>query len=259
MWTRRKLLQTFSAAVVQARPRRVDAIAHRGEHRECPENTIPAIEKAIALGCDWVEIDVRTTRDGEFVLMHNDTVEATTNGRGRVAEMTFEEIRRLDAGVRRTGFAGTRVPSLDEALAAMRGRCGVYLDAKQIGADAIVQAVRRRGMLDRCLVYGGGDLLRGLAVMGYPRLAMPEAISIDQLRRSLAEIRPKVVAFDRRDFRDEILAVARQANAGIFVDRLGADDTVEAWADAVRRGATGIQSDRPADLLSFLARSGFRA
>jgi glycerophosphoryl diester phosphodiesterase len=252
MWTRREIVWTaLSAAACGAR--RVDAIAHRGEHRECPENTLPAIEKAIALGCDWVEIDVRSTRDGKFVLMHNRTVEATTDGQGPVAERTFAEIRRLDAGARRPGYAGTRVPSLDEALEVMRGKCGVYLDAKEISAPAIVAAVERHGMLDRCVVYGSFDLLRALAAMGHARLAMPEAVSVETLRRSLAEIQPRVVAFDRHDFREDVVAAARQAGVGMFVDRLGPEDTEAHWADAIRRGATGIQSDRPAELVRFLA------
>ena len=65
--------------------------------------------------------------------------------------------------------------------------------------------------------------------------------------------KPNVIAFDRRDFRDEIIAVARQANAAIFVDRLGPDDNENSWRDAVNRGATGIQTDRPAELIAWLS------
>lgn len=257
MWTRRVLLQALTAATARA-ARRVDVIAHRGEHLECPENTIPAIEKAIAAGCDWVEIDVRTTRDGKWILMHDSTVDRTTNGKGAVAGLSFAEITRLDAGVHSTGFNGTRVPSFDEALEAMRGRCGVYLDAKQIPAEQIVRHLRSHRMMDRSVVYGGLALLRELAALGHAHLVMPEAGSAESLRSVLAEMAPKTVAFDRRDFRDEILALAIQAKVRVFVDRLGAEDNEQAWEDAVRRGATGIQSDHPAELIRFLARGGRR-
>src|SRR5437762_13585732 len=75
-------------------------IAHRGANRVAPENTLPAFEAAIALGCDYVEIDVRATRDGQLVLLHDSTVDRTTDGSGRVAEMNFAAVRALDAGSR---------------------------------------------------------------------------------------------------------------------------------------------------------------
>lgn len=226
--------------------RRVDVISHRGEHLSHPENTLPAIEAAIAIGCDWVEIDVRTTRDGRFVLMHDSTVNRTTDGKGVLAELGIDQIRLLNAGL------GARVPTLDEALAAMRGKCGVYFDAKSITAVAIIAALKRHAMLERCVVYGGFDLLKAIGAAGHPDLAMPEAVSVELLARSLAELRPKTVAFDRRDFRDDILEMAKAAGKGIFVDRLGADDNEATWLDAVNRGATGIQTDHPAELIRLL-------
>ena len=252
MRRRELLFMTLTGGVAARGAGRVDVIAHRGEHLECPENTMPAIEKAIALGVDWVEIDVRTTKDAHFVLMHDGSVERMTNGKGEVAGMTLAEIRALDAGARKPGFAGTRVPTLEEALGAMRGRCGVYLDAKRIGAEQIVAALRGQGMLDRCVVYGGMALMKELTELGYPGLAMPEAVSVDVSRRILAELQPRVIAFDRRDFTPEIVAMAAGAKKGIFVDRLGADDTPEKWRAAVAMGATGIQTDHPAELIEML-------
>ena len=108
--TRRSLL----AAPLAFGAARIEVIAHRGEHIECPENTLPAIQKAIDLGCDWVEIDVRTTRDGHFVLMHNGRVDATTDGLGAVADLTLAAVKALDAGARKAKYRGTRVPTLDE-------------------------------------------------------------------------------------------------------------------------------------------------
>ncbi len=231
---------------------KVDVIAHRGEHIECPENTLPGIEKAIALGADWVEIDVRTSKDGAFVLMHDAGVERTTGGKGQVVDLTLEEIRRLDAGSMKPGFAGTKVPTLDEALRGMRGRCGVYLDAKRISAAAIVTGLKKQGMLERCVVYGGLPLMRDLTGMGYGFLGMPEAVSVEVSKRIVSELQVRTIAFDARDFRQEIVAVAREAKKGIFVDRLGPADTKEFWLEAVRMGATGIQTDYPGELVQLI-------
>src|SRR5271156_4618615 len=88
----------FRATASAAGP--VVVIAHRGEHRAHPENTLPAFQAAIEAGADFFELDVRTTSDGRLILMHDAKVDRTTNGSGTVREMTFEQIRMLDAGVK---------------------------------------------------------------------------------------------------------------------------------------------------------------
>src|SRR5580693_4731176 len=79
---------------------KVVVIAHRGEHRAHPENTLPAFQAAIDAGADFFELDVRTTSDGRLVLMHDAKVDRTTNGTGLVRQMTFDQIRDLDAGAK---------------------------------------------------------------------------------------------------------------------------------------------------------------
>lgn len=91
--------------------------AHRGDKQYYPENTIPAFESAVRKGAQMIELDVKLTKDGKMVIMHDPTVNRTTNGTGAVAELTFDEIRSLDAGVKfDPKFAGTKVPTLEEAL-----------------------------------------------------------------------------------------------------------------------------------------------
>jgi glycerophosphoryl diester phosphodiesterase len=85
---------------------------------------------------------------------------------------------------------------------------------------------------------------------------MPEAGSIDLITKMVEELHPPVIAFDARDFRDDIIAIARRSKAGVYVDRLGPADNPESWEDAVRQGATGIQSDRPAELVRLLRSKG---
>src|ERR1022692_2335395 len=112
---------------------RIAVIAHRGEHRAHPENTLPAFQAAIDAGADFFELDVRTTSDGGLVLMHDRKVDRTTNGTGAVREMTFDQIRALDAGAKFSPqFAGTKVPSLEEALARAPGKVGLFGDSKGI-------------------------------------------------------------------------------------------------------------------------------
>jgi glycerophosphoryl diester phosphodiesterase len=92
-------------------------IGHRGAAAYAPENTLAGLRKAKALGCDWVEFDVRLTGDGEPVLLHDNRLERTTDGRGRVSALPLAAVRRCDAGQWfHSSFAGERVPTLEEAL-----------------------------------------------------------------------------------------------------------------------------------------------
>jgi glycerophosphoryl diester phosphodiesterase len=241
-----------------AQPGRVMAISHRGEHLHHPENTMPAFRAAVDAGADFIEVDVRTTADGKFVLMHDATVDRRTDGHGDVAALTFDQIRKLDAGIKSgQQFAGVKVPTFDEVLEFARGKIGVYIDAKRISAKDLIDAVARFGMEDRVVVYGGAELHRAVQKLN-PRIrVMPEAVSVEAATKTIEELRPRVLAFDARDFTADIIAVAKRAHADIYVDRLGAADTPASWEDAVRRGATGIQSDHPAELVEFLRARGW--
>jgi glycerophosphoryl diester phosphodiesterase len=148
------------------------------------------------------------------------------------------------------------VPTFEEVLEFAHGRIGVYIDAKRISAQDVVDAVRKYGMEDHVVLYGGLELQRGVHKLE-PRIKMmPEAGSVEGASRFIDELHPPVIAFDARDFKAEVIAVAKQAHSGIYVDRLGPADTPESWEDAVRQGATGIQTDHPAELVQFLRGKG---
>src|SRR5258706_10806141 len=116
------LLLLVVAGILTGQGRQIVVIAHRGEHLHHPENTIAAYQAAVDAGADFFETDVRTSSDGKLVIMHNDTVDARTNGTGAVKDMTFEQIRTLDAGIKfGAEFAGTKVPTFDEVLAFAHG------------------------------------------------------------------------------------------------------------------------------------------
>ena len=103
--------------------------AHRGWCEEYPENTMEAFRAAIELGVDQIETDVRMTKDGVLVLIHDDLVERTINGTGKVSDMTFEELRALDAGIKKDAkFAGAKVPTLIELMELVKDHPTMTLD-----------------------------------------------------------------------------------------------------------------------------------
>ena len=91
--------------------------AHRGDSANAPENTLAAFQRALALGVAWIELDVHPAKDGTLMVLHDDTVDRTTNGSGAVRDLTPDQLRRLDAGSWfAPSFSGERIPGLPEVL-----------------------------------------------------------------------------------------------------------------------------------------------
>ena len=130
-------------------------IAHRGASGTFPENTLSAFRAAIAAGADMCELDVQLTRDGAVVVIHDETVERTTDGRGEVAELTLAELKRLDAGAKFKAGAikGERIPTLDEVFAMTSGKCGLNIELKAGGLEhQVVQIMNARNAFGDSIV-----------------------------------------------------------------------------------------------------------
>ena len=127
--------------------RRVLRIGHRGACGHAPENTLASIERAIAIRCAFTEVDIRRTSDDELVLLHDERVDRTTNGRGRVSELTLPDIRKLDAG------DGRSPPTLEDVLKSASGRIGLILELKNRGLAYDVCATVRASGFDRPVIY----------------------------------------------------------------------------------------------------------
>jgi glycerophosphoryl diester phosphodiesterase len=122
-------------------------VGHRGAAGHAPENTLRGIETAIALKADLAEVDLRRTKDGHLVLLHDRTVNRTTNGSGAIAALLLRDARRFDAG------QGQRIPTLDEILRAATERIGLILEIKVEGlAEEVLRTVRQVGFKGPLLV-----------------------------------------------------------------------------------------------------------
>lgn len=128
-------------------------------------NTLVGIQQALSLGVDVVEVDLRLTRDGEVVLLHDPTVDATTNGTGYVHQMTLRELKRLDAGSwKGEAYRGERIPTLREAIELVRGRAMLNLDVKEDEVVLVaIRQVREMGFF-RDVVISGCDASRARRV-----------------------------------------------------------------------------------------------
>ncbi len=237
----------------------VIAVGHRGTVHLAPENTLAAFRKAIELGLDLIEIDVRETRDGHLVIMHDATVDRTTDGKGRVSDLTLEEIKRLDAGSWFSPkFAGERVPTLDEALSVMEGRALPDIDFKAGTPEKLVEALSRHGLLGKVTLYcGDWDLLRRTLARSRQFLIRPTvphgAVGLPIL---VHEFDPPIVNINWREFSERLIVDVHLAGRKAFLNTMGPNDNEFGILQAIEAGADYIQSDRPDLLLPMLRARG---
>lgn len=144
-------------------------IAHRGASGHAPENTLAAFKRAVALGATFIETDLQLSRDARFVAIHDDTVNRTTNGQGKVQELSLGDLRRLDAGSWfGSEFTGERIPTLEEILEFSKKHDVVfYLELKPGGSwggePALIRALRESEEIARTVVISfDAAILEGL-------------------------------------------------------------------------------------------------
>jgi glycerophosphoryl diester phosphodiesterase len=144
-------------------------IGHRGASGHAPENTLAAFKKAVALGATFIETDLQLSRDARFVAIHDDTLDRTTNGHGKVHDQTLAALRRFDAGSWfGSDYAGERIPTLEEILEfSKKNDIVFYLELKPSGSwggeHALIGALRESGEVARVVVISfDSTILAGL-------------------------------------------------------------------------------------------------
>ncbi|MCP5517871.1 MAG: glycerophosphodiester phosphodiesterase family protein [Verrucomicrobiales bacterium] len=251
------------AATLPSSTHRFVVIAHRGDHEHAHENTLTAIRAAARVGADYVEVDVRQTRDGHLVLMHDATVDRMTDGSGRVAELDLDAIRRLRVtDETRPELAPDRVPTFDEALSAMKGRIHLYLDFKAGERTAVVAALRRHEMMGNVVVY---DDVANLPRWREVAPGLPLMTSLPDEAREPASARAFLTAGSLAvldgpvtDYTAPLVAAVSEAGARVWPDIQGPWEGPDLWARAVALGIGGLQTDRPSDLVQWLDHEGLR-
>ncbi|RMG19208.1 MAG: glycerophosphodiester phosphodiesterase [Bacteroidetes bacterium] len=128
----------------QQASRNFNVIAHRGASGYAPENTLAAVQKALDMGADMVEIDVHLSRDGEVVVIHDPTLERTTSGKGEVSNKTLTELRQLDAGLWfGEAFRGEKIPTLAEVLQLIDGKATLLIEIKK-GTTGLYSGIEQK-------------------------------------------------------------------------------------------------------------------
>lgn len=146
---------TAIASSIHQQENAVKVVAHRGDWRNAPENSIPAIEYAIAMGVDVVELDVRETKDGHLVLMHDTSIDRTTKAKGLVKDYTLAELQKLYLVDGVHALTSHKIPTLEEALLVAKGKIWINLDKSYPIMDQCIALAKSTQTLDQIIFKGG--------------------------------------------------------------------------------------------------------
>ncbi len=229
----------------RAPQRPVQISLHRGAGRYAPENTLPAFGKAVRMGADYVEFDVRATQDGEYFLLHDSRLDRTTDGTGPIADCSAGAVRKLSAGSKfGKPYGAVRVPSLGEFIAGVHGT-SLYFDAKAIAPAALAASLEKYKAIERTVVYQSPDYLAHLkrinpAIRGLAPLESP-----GQLEGLIERLHPYGVDADWSILSRELITRCHKAGIRVFSDALGDHERVEDYLQAMEWGIDVIQTDHP--------------
>lgn len=259
----------------------VFVVAHRGDWRHAPENSLQAIRNCMEMGVDMVEIDVRLTNDSVFVLMHDDTIDRTTNGTGRVSEMTWAQLSKLYLKDGIGALTQHKIPTLEQALEVARGRILLNLDKAYDYMPSLTLYLQEKGLLHQ-IVFKGWMTQRdqfqsdlsynpdSILFMPIVTLDEPNWKEVIQSYDSVNAPIAFEILFKEEGLESEAIDLISNLNSRVWINSLwphfnGGHDDERAVYDLegsygwlISKGVSIIQTDRPELLIEYLKSKGLR-
>lgn len=233
--------------------------AHRGAHLKAPENSLKSFTNAIALGIDIIELDIRCTKDNKLVIMHDRTVDRTTNGKGEVSQLTLQEIKQLK--LKHNGAVTTEtVPTLEEALLHVKGEILVDLDIKSSECiNDIIRTVEATNTKDQCIFFvGSTEHLKMLYQYDPTIKVLARSHNIKEIESYFTIAKVAAIHIDDNHHTKHVVDFITQNNGRTWVNALGDTDkevekgNINAFGNILKFGANIIQTDQPELLKKYL-------
>jgi len=237
--------------------------SHRAVHHQLPENSLPAIREAIRVGVDIVEIDVKVSKDGIPMLMHDGKVDRTTTGNGDLETQTFEELRKLRL-VSGGKVTNETIPTLEEALQTAKGRILVDLDLKTDRIDKVIEVVKKMDASKFVFFFDSDyEILSKVDAASKNYMLMPRAYSQTMADSALNRFKPEVIHIDSEFYTPEVTSLIRSKGARVWINALGEPDEEirkgnarQALTTLIKQGANIIQTDEPEKVIQALRELG---
>lgn len=259
-------------------------VAHRGDWRHAPENSIEGLKLCIEKGIDIVEVDVRLTKDKQLVLMHDLTIDRTTSGKGKVSDHTLDELKQLflknNQGGKEAELTTERIPTLEETLLEAKGKIMLNLDKAWDIMSEVNLVLIKTQTVEIAILKGRADadqVLKEISTFDDKFVYMPiiadnEDNAITKLKDQLEKLQPKAFELFLRES-DTIMKQSeylKNHGSRVWINSLwsslcfGHEDSKaiknpnENWGWIIEKGANIICTDYPNELLQYLEENGLR-
>lgn len=237
---------------------------HRGNHVYYPENTLEADAAAIKADADYIEIDLRTTKDGQLVSMHDGSVDRMTDGKGLIKDLTLAQLQQLQVNVKSKPVEGTyRIPTFKQILELCKDKIYIYIDFKDADPTQTLEMLKQYSMEKQVLVYinkpeqftGWRKVDPTMPLM----VSLPDKVNdVNGLKAFLDEVHPDILDGDYNQYTKDMVDYATSRGVTVWPDAESPLENMKTWDDAVARGLKGIQTDHPAALIEYLKGKGLR-
>ncbi|MCB0114488.1 MAG: glycerophosphodiester phosphodiesterase family protein [Caldilineaceae bacterium] len=224
---------------------KIEIVSHRGANGLAPENTMAAAQASLDLGVDYIEVDVWTSRDHVFYIMHDPTVDRTTDGSGHLLSLDSTVIDQLDAGSWfDPRFAGERVPRLEDFLDWARGRTKVFFDVKFAHPHHLIELIRAKGMVDDCFLWSGSRGWMWLCHEMAPELALKVNVqTVADVAKAHEDLGARIVEVGPHNLTHDLIAACR--SRGIRIMAYPEQNTEAVFRDLLARDIDMINLDQP--------------
>ncbi|HEX5154677.1 MAG TPA: glycerophosphodiester phosphodiesterase family protein [Parafilimonas sp.] len=235
-------------------------IAHRGSHLNVPENTLAAYENAVKAGADYVEIDLRTTKDGHLIIMHDASINRMTGTKGLIKDLNYSDIKNLELQPAvKEDTATYHIPEFADVLNVCKGRINIYLDFKEADVEKTYSLLKAYGMQNNVVVYLNEEEQYGQWKNVASRIplmsSLPENASISELNNFLDKKHLDVVD---NAYTVDLINLVHKRKIAVWLDVQSEDEGPVSWEQALKLGADGLQTDHPEKLIQYLKDEGKR-
>ena len=225
--------------------------AHRGSSLVAPENTVATFRAVLGMSVKYIEIDVRTTKDGQLIILHDGKLDRTTTGSGPVESLTLAEVKQLSAGKGfDEKFKDERIPTLKEVCQLIRdwnaghaAKVYLYVDCKAVAPEPLVAELAEFGVLTDAVFYGSDNYLASLKQVAPKAKLMPSLKNADELSAKIEKLHP--YAFDVRWslLTPALVRQIHDQSIQVFSDALGFFEHADHYKKAAQMGLDVIQTD----------------
>lgn len=227
--------------------------AHRGNTGKAPENTLATYRNALKLRVNFIEIDVRTSADGQLVILHDGTLNRTTTGEGPVKNVAYSELKKLSAGKGHPGFEQEKIPRLEEVCQLISRwnkwhakKTFIYVDCKEVAPKPLAEILQKYDLATESCFYGTDTFLLSLKKEFPQARLMPSLRKKEETATKIALLHP--FAFDANflSLTSEMVDEIHAQGIRVFTDLLGPLDNETNYRKAAEKGIDLIQTDKPA-------------